>query len=305
MTTAFVFSGGASLGAIQVGMAQALEAAGIRPDMVVGTSVGAVNAAWFAGGGSAEELADIWRGTERADLFPIRPLLGLRAFLGLSTHFVPDTGLRRLLKRNLRFKRIEDAPIKLLVTTTDIQSGKEVILDSGDAIDAVAASAALPGVYPPVNIGGRLLADGGIANNTPITTAVEAGATEVWVLSTGYSCTQAAAPKTALAMAMQATAHLVQQRLVREVPRQDYSVPVWMVPPPCPSTVSPVDFSHTEELRERARVGTEQWLANGRPMAMPLTAPNTTEDSESGSKRRLPQLSRLTIPTSFFEKAPA
>jgi len=94
MTVAFVFSGGASLGSIQVGMLQALEAEGIQPDAVFGASVGAMNAAFVAGGGSADELAHIWRGLNGRELFPIRFALGLQAFLGKSNHFVPNGGVR-------------------------------------------------------------------------------------------------------------------------------------------------------------------------------------------------------------------
>ncbi|MCP3990892.1 MAG: patatin-like phospholipase family protein, partial [Actinomycetia bacterium] len=94
MTRAFVLSGGASLGSIQVGMALALEQHGIEPDLVVGTSVGAINVAWLAAGHSAHELASIWQDLTRSDLFPLRPLVGLRGFVGRHDHFVPNTKLR-------------------------------------------------------------------------------------------------------------------------------------------------------------------------------------------------------------------
>lgn len=274
MTTAFVFSGGASLGSVQVGMAQALEDEGIRPDLIVGTSVGAINGACLAGGGSAAELADVWRSINRRQMFPMRPLLGLRAFIGKSTHYVPDYGLRKVLRRNIAFKRIEDAKITLRVIATDARTGTEVILSQGNAINAIVASAALPGVFAPVTIDGRTLIDGGIANNTPITTAILAGATEVWVLSTGYSCALEAAPKTALAMMMHAAGLLVQQRLVLETTGRIYPVPVWLIPPPCPITVTPVDFSQTEELMTRAREETRRWLNGSRRPSVAIPFPH-------------------------------
>ena len=110
MTTAFVLSGGASLGSIQVGMAMALADRGIVPDLIVGTSVGAINGAWLAGGRSAAGLAEVWRTLRRDDLFPTKPLLGLRAFLGKSSHFVPDTHLRATLEVHLP-SRISENPV--------------------------------------------------------------------------------------------------------------------------------------------------------------------------------------------------
>lgn len=270
MTVAFVFSGGASLGAIQVGMAQALADRGITPDLIVGTSAGAINGAWFADGGDADELAEIWRGLRGSQLFPARPIVGLRAFLGQKPNFVPNSGLRRLLRRRVSFRRLEDADIPFLVVTSDAQTGSEVVLSAGPAVASILASAAIPGVFPPVEVGGRLLFDGGIANNTPITTAIEAGATEVWVLSTGFSCGVSQAPASAFGLAMHAVALLVQSRLVRETADRSYPVPVHLVPPPCPISVFPSDFSQTGELIDRARAGTTHWLDHGCPDAQPL-----------------------------------
>ena len=270
MTVAFVFSGGASLGAIHAGMAKALEDEGVIPDMIVGTSVGAINGAWFAGGGNADGLADIWRSIRRSQLFPMRPLGGLRAMVGLASNFVPNSGLRRLLESHIRFTCLEDAATRMIIVTTDAQTGHEVLLHEGNAIESILASAALPGVFPPIEINGRPMIDGGVANNTPITTAIEAGATEVWVLSTGYSCRLSEAPRKAIELAMHSVALLVQQRLVLETRDRIYAVPVHLIPPPCPISVTPTDFSQTDQLIDRSYAGTKQWLSNGRPFSLPL-----------------------------------
>lgn len=274
MTTAFVFSGGASLGAIQVGMAAALFEADIRPDLVVGASVGAVNAAWFANGADPAELATIWASMTRSQLFPVSPIQGLQALLGRRPYFVSGDGLRRMLERHIGFGRLEDATIPIVVLTTDARTGEEVVLRQGPAVNAIMASAALPGVFPPVEVEGRVLIDGGVANNTPITAAIEAGATEVWVLSTGFSCALPSPPTGALAMALHSVALLVQQRLVLETTNRDYPVPVHLLPPPCPITITPIDFSQTESLVSRAEAGTRQWLSNGCPHAIPLHVPH-------------------------------
>jgi len=270
MTTAFVLSGGASLGAIQVGMAAALFDHGIRPDMIVGSSVGAVNGAWLAAERPISGLTELWRSMRARDIFPLYPLAGWRGFSGRSANLVSNSGLRRLLKRNITFAALEDFPIPLSVIVTEVSTGAEVRLRHGPAIEAILASAAIPGIFPPVVIDGRTFLDGGIVNNTPITQAIEAGATDVWVLSTGYSCALPTAPKSAIAMALHGVTLLVQQRLERETALRTYPVPVHLIPPPCPITVTPMDFSQSASLIERARAGTVQWLANGQPHALPL-----------------------------------
>ena len=151
MTTAFVLSGGASLGAVQVGMLLGLAEAGVTPDLIVGTSVGALNGGWVAMGPDVDEigaLADVWRSLSRNDVFPTHPIVGLLGFLGQRPHLVPDKGLRRLVADHLRFSRLEDAPIPLHVVATDVLSGQDVLLSSGNAVEAIMASAAIPAVFP-------------------------------------------------------------------------------------------------------------------------------------------------------------
>ena len=198
MTTAFVLSGGGSLGAIQVGMVLALAEAGIAPDLIVGTSVGALNGGWIASRADTAgvgALADLWLSLSRSDVFPTSLRLGLLGFLGQRQHLVPDSGLRGLLVRHLQFRRLEDAPIPLHVVATDVLSGQDVLLSTGDAVDAISASAAIPAILPPVNIDGRDLVDGGVVNNTPLSHAVALGAKVVWVLPTGYSCAMTESPR--------------------------------------------------------------------------------------------------------------
>jgi len=278
VTVAYVLSGGASLGSIQVGMLQALEAADMAPDMIFGTSVGAVNGAWLANQGSIDDLAGLWRGLSAGRLFPIRPFDVLKGIIGQSTHLVPSDGLRAILEEHLTFDRLEDAALPLTVITANARTGAEVQLSSGPALDAVLASAAIPGIYPPVEWEGEFLIDGGIVNNTPITTAIDAGASEVWVLSTGWSCDLPEAPTSALGLAMVSISQLIQLRLELEIAAQNFDVPVRLIPPPCPIEVTPIDFSQTEELIERARGAATTWLDGGMPDASALFAPHTHDE---------------------------
>src|SRR5262249_2259506 len=109
--TAFVLSGGASLGAIQVGMLAALYERGIAPDVIVGTSAGALNGAFVASRpqmpATAEALGEVWRGLRRGQVFPLNPLTGLLGFLGSNDHLVPDSGLRRLIGEHIERERLE------------------------------------------------------------------------------------------------------------------------------------------------------------------------------------------------------
>lgn len=265
MTTAFVLSGRASLGSIQVGMLLALAEAGIAPEMIVGTSVGAVNGGWIASRpdlAGVTGLADLWRSLSRSDVFPTRPLAGLVGFLGRRPNLVPDSGLRRLLEDNLGFSRLEDAPIPLHVVATDVLSGEDVLLSSGDAADAIAASAAIPAVFPPVTIDSRDLIDGGVVNNTPLSHAVARGGDVIWVLPTGYSCALPESPKGALAMALHALTLAVNQRLAIDVARFESRVDLRVIPPLCPIRVSPADFSQSAQLIERSHDATRQWLSS-------------------------------------------
>ncbi len=269
MTTAFVLSGGASLGSIQVGMLFGLAEAGITPDLIVGTSVGAVNGGWVASRpdvGGVGALADLWRSLSRDDVFPTRPIVGLLGFLGWRSHLVPATGLRRVLSDNLQFALLEDAPIPLHVVATDVLSGQDAMLSCGDAVDAVAASAAIPGIFPPVIINGRALVDGGVVNNTPLSHAVALGADVIWVLPTGYACALPQAPKGALAMALHALSLALNQRLAADVARFEAAVDLRVVPPLCPLGVSPIDFTHTAQLIERSHATTRAWLDARHPV---------------------------------------
>lgn len=263
MTIGFVFSGGASLGAVQVGMLQALAEHEITPDLVIGTSAGALNGAWVAGHpglSGLDELADIWAGLRTSDVFPIRPGPGIRALLGRSSALISSDPLNRLIERHLTFDRLEDAPIPLRVVATDVMSGEEVLLDRGPAREAIAASAALPGIYEPVVLDGRVLMDGGIANNAPISHAVALGADTVYVLPAGHACALDAAPHHPLSMVLHAVSLLFHQRLAQDVERYEGALDLRVAPPLCPMSVSPADFSHGVELTARARTSTLRWL---------------------------------------------
>ncbi len=264
--TAFVLAGGGSLGAVQVGMLETLVDQGISADLVVGASVGAVNGAYFAAHPDAEGvqgLERIWRGLHRRDVFPFTPFGSLLSFFSLRNYLVDPTPFRHLLERHLPHCDLGQTAIPLHVVATDILTGTEVVLSSGRAIEAVLASAAIPAVFPPVELEGRYLADGGIANNTPISVAVALGADRVIVLPTGFSCDVEKPPENSMAMALHGLSLLISRQLIVDIERFTGSVALRVVPPLCPLETTPADFSRASELIERAAGSTRDWLEAG------------------------------------------
>jgi len=251
-----VLSGGASLGAAQVGMLRALYEREIVPDFFVGASAGAINAAFVATRpqlpATADELADVWRSLRRRDVFPLRPLAALRGLCGFTSHLVGDTSLRSLLEDHVTLDLLEHSAVPLHLVAVDLRSGREVRLSEGPATDAVLASAAIPAVFPAVCFGDMELIDGGVANHTPISHAVELGATTVYVLPTGDAARRPdGRARGALAAALEATGLMTQRRLAADI--ASYARQVELIVMPAPRTaVQPVDFSHADELIEES-----------------------------------------------------
>jgi len=266
MSVAFVLAGGGSLGAAQVGMLQALTGAGITPELIVGTSAGALNGAMLARGADLDgvaQLATIWTGLRRSTVFPASPFGAARGLLGRSAALCSPSGLSRVIDRCLAFERIEDAPVRLVVVATNLVDGSEVLLDHGPAAPALLASAAIPGVLPPVEVEGTMLVDGAISHNAPISAAISRGATEVYVLPGGFACgADMTGRPSALAVGLHALTLLVGQRLRHDL-TANHGVPVRLVPPLCPVSVAPHDFSQAADLMARALTGTRAWLDDG------------------------------------------
>ena len=183
-----VLSGGGPLGALQVGAIKALFEHGVKPDVVTGTSVGSINAAFLAFNPTQEgvhEMEHLWRDMGEDTLFPGGRFRATWARMFVrGNRIFEHSGLRKALESHLGTEaRIEDAAVPLGVVATDLETGAERVFKSGPLIEPILASAAMPGVYPPVEIEERLYTDGGVANNVPIAPAVEMGATTLYVLN--------------------------------------------------------------------------------------------------------------------------
>jgi NTE family protein len=280
MTTAFVLSGGGTLGALQIGMLRALVTHDIVPDLVVGSSVGAINGAFFAGRPSREgvdDLETIWRTLRSADVFPIRPRAALRGMTGRSDHIVPSSRLRSLISTHLGYELLEEARIPMHVVATEVRTGDEVVLSSGSAVLALLASAAIPGVFPPVRVGGQVLMDGSVVANTPIGCAIALGADTVYVLSTAYRSAALDPRRSTVGTALHAFGVLAENRLLSDVARFRHLAELEVVPPPADLTHSPLGFAGTAQLIEEAEGAATRWLHRRRsPVSTTLVLPSRT-----------------------------
>ncbi|MGB6351116.1 MAG: patatin-like phospholipase family protein [Pseudolabrys sp.] len=264
--TALVLAGGGSFGAIQAGMLHSLATHGIAADMVVGSSVGSLNGAYYAGDPTLEgieRLEAIWRGLRRRDVFPVG-LAAVLGFLARRNFLVEPGGLRALIETNLSYRNLEDAKIPVHIVATDILTGGTVVLSKGSAAQAIIASASIPVVFPPVRFEGAYLVDGAVSSNTAVKVAVDQGARRLIVLPTGYACALSKPPAGAIASALHALTLLIARQLLSELKELDgSSIEYFVLPPLCPLTGSPYDFSQSDALIARAIKSTDAWIADG------------------------------------------
>ena len=186
--TAFVLGGGGILGATQVGMLRALLDRGIRPDLVLGTSIGSVNGAFVAADptpASADRLAKVWRKVSEEGDFLENPFRQAARAAKYRTHFMSTRPLQRLIDENLGVGRIEDLVVPFQCVAAHIESSKARWFSTGPITPAILASCAVPGMFAPVEIEGQHFLDGGLVHSIPVGRALAMGATEIFVLQVG------------------------------------------------------------------------------------------------------------------------
>jgi NTE family protein len=185
--TALVLGGGGVLGAVQVGMLAAVLDAGVRPDLVLGTSVGALNGAMFAADpapATIGRLQELWASAATSGVFG-SSFGRLRTLATSGTHLHPAAPLRQALHRELGDALIEDLALPFQCCAASIERAAEHWFDRGPVADAVLASCAVPGLLPPAEVDGEHYLDGGLVNSIPVGRAVEAGAQRIFVLHVG------------------------------------------------------------------------------------------------------------------------
>jgi NTE family protein len=226
---------------------------GIAPDLLVGTSAGALNAAFVASrpqtAATAGQLGRIWRGLQREDIFPVTMSALVGGVCGRRDHLVSDRGLRRLIGKHVQFDDLTEATIPLHLVAFDLTERRELLLSDGPAIDAVTASASIPGIFPPVGMAERRLVDGGVVNNIPISHAVDLGAERIYVLPTQDQHGRVGrAPQTALDAALQGLGLLMESRLKADIARFAQEAELIVLPAPDTAGVLPTNFAHAARL---------------------------------------------------------
>uniref|UniRef100_UPI002F91A98A patatin-like phospholipase family protein n=1 Tax=Streptomyces sp. NBC_01562 TaxID=2975879 RepID=UPI002F91A98A len=238
---------GGVLGAAHVGIGYALEQHGFVPDMIIGTSVGALNGAIAAAhpDKAAPWLDHVWTQLHRREVYP----LGYRLFSRAS--IFTDRGLRRLIAGAGLPSRIEQLPVPFTAVATDLDTGDPVLLDHGDLESALLASAAVPGMLPPVEREGRVLVDGGVTAYVPVLAALQAGAASVVVVPTGPESSPLRPTTTrrrASAIAARAGLVLLHHQIERDLDEVSKHIPTVVLPTGIEAWPAPWDFRQTQRL---------------------------------------------------------
>ena len=261
--TVFVLGGGGNLGAIQVGMLRAVLERGIVPDEIVGCSVGAINAAAIATDPTAEgaqRLVDIWLGIKDDVICPAGKLSSIRLLTHRGSSLQPNDGLRRLLETHLPHRRFEDYAIPFHVVAASLPTGRERWFSSGDVIEPILASAALPAIFPPVHIGDDVLTDGAVVNNVPISKAVDLGATRVVVFHVGNFERRRPLPRRPIDVLVQSFSIARNARFNRDVEIDHEGVEMIVVPGVDPGPLRYDDFRHSSRLIEKGHAAAATFL---------------------------------------------
>ncbi len=266
MSIAFVLGGGGGpLGAHEVGMLRALIERGIRPDLVLGTSVGAINGVAVAADPSpagVERLTEMWSAIDRSDVFGGSVLGRLATLARTRTHLHDSESLRALLTDGLPVGRIEELAVPFQCVAACIERASEHWFDAGPVVDAVLASAAVPGLLPPVAIGGEHFIDGGIVNSIPVRRAVELGAGRVFVLHVGRLDRPLEPPRWPWEVGLVAFEIARRHRFIGDLAALPDGLEVHVLPtgqqdPPRYTDLSQFRYRDTSHVRERIALAAE------------------------------------------------
>jgi NTE family protein len=231
--TAFVLGGGGVLGAVEVGMLRALFRAGHRPDLVIGTSIGAVNGVLVAAEPDesvTERLVRLWTSPEAAEVYGDSIARQVRRFAA-RTHLHSPEPLRRLLGRELGpVSSFGELKVPFRCCAASIERAAEHWFTEGPLVDAVLASASVPGLLPPAEIDGEHFVDGGIVNSIPIGEAVRLGARRVFVLQVGRIERPLTVPRRPWEVAQVAFEIARRHRFARELAELPAGVDVHVLP---------------------------------------------------------------------------
>ena len=258
MTTAFVLGGGGVLGAAEVGMLRALLERDIAPDLVLGTSVGALNGAMVARDPTLaviDRMAELWTGVaDNGDVYGDRRLRTVRRAVTTGTHIYSPKALTDRLRSEFGDLTIEELPVRFQVCAASIERAAEHWFDSGRLVDAVVASAAVPGLLPPAKVGDEHYLDGGIVNSIPLGRAIALGADRVFVLQVGRIDRPLKPPNRPWEVARVSFEIARRHRFARELAEAPDSVEVHVLPARGTSARDDSLLAHRDFSRVAARI---------------------------------------------------
>ncbi len=252
--TAFVLSGGGNQGVAQVGMLRALLERGIFPDVIVGTSAGALNGAALATDPTLQRidlLEEVWVGLTGERVFPGNAIRRAWNILRRDDHLISSDGLRDVIRAARVAHDFADLHIPLRVVTADLHSGDEIVLSGGPLEPALLASSALPGIFPPVRHDGLLLADGAIVNLVPISHALAGPIDRIFVLDISDPISERPI-RSPLDVVIRAFAISRDQRFELELQHVSDDVELVVLPPPIDNRDF-FDFTGGRELVDEAQ----------------------------------------------------
>jgi len=259
----YVLGGGGSLGAVQVGMLQALGEHDITPDIVAGTSVGSLNGAVVALNpqSAANRLSHLWARMTRERVFPGGLLAQVRTLQHTKTHLFPSTGLAAVITDFMGADvTFADLALPFAAMAMDIATARPHVLRDGRLLPALLASAAIPGIFPPVQLGPLQLYDGGLVANVPMRQALAMGARSLVVLDCNFPGHIPDPPGTIAEVLFYTAMVTMRSQAVFEAPLVAADVPVIYLHGPEPHPVSPLDFRHTGMLIEAAYEAARSFL---------------------------------------------
>lgn len=264
----FVLGGGGHLGANEVGMLQALLERGILPDLIVGTSVGALNGVAIAADPSLEmvkKLRSAWMTLGKERVFA-SPFGGAGNLVRRGTHLHSNKNLQAMIEKLLPVDRFEDLQVPFQCVAASVERAAEHWFSEGPITPAILASAAVPGLLPPVEIDGEHYLDGGLVNSIPIERAIALGATELYVLHVGRVEQPLTAPKNLIQVAMVAFEIGRRHRFARDMASLPDGVVGHVLPtggenvPTGKGQLKYRDFTHVAKRMEAAHLATAAYL---------------------------------------------
>lgn len=267
---AFAFSGGASLGAIQVGMLRALHTAGICPDLLLGTSVGALNAAVLADRGftaGLEMLEALWGRVQRSDIFDGTAFDQLLCLLQTGHSLFRHDRLSKLIGEMLHAHTFAELHLPLGVIATEIRNRRRTLFTTGNLRPALLASSAIPGIFPSVQINRRCYVDGCFSANVPLTAALDMGAASLIVFHTGNRRTSSHAPRRLTDRLLSTVAKALHQQALREAPLVAQQIPLVYLPAPTLPPHGLFEFGGNWELMNKTSAHVAHFLATATPPA--------------------------------------